>query len=219
MTYFAFVSTVVCALAFLVVPGVDFGLPASAVQWGELAGVCGGGWGVQWFITVGLAHGAEGGGSGRGRGVVGEGGGREGGEGDGDGGRGRGGRGTATGGRAMNGMFLAMVFSLLGDWGVWGSVPGLWGWVGCGLVLGSAVWVACVEDGVGSEERGLGRERARGGEGEEGEEEVVGLLLDEGGGGKEGGASEEEEEDEDEDEDEEDGELKVLEGGLSTVGE
>lgn len=78
--------------------------------------------------------------------------------------------------RANNMIYTQMLFALLFDRWVFGTVPGGWSWVGGGLVLGGALWGA-IRRGKGEEERGREGER----------DEELGLL-----GGGEEGASESE---------------------------
>ena len=70
--------------------------------------------------------------------------------------------------RATNMVYTNMLFALLFDRWVFGTVPGVWSLLGSGLILGSAIYVAVQKgvagDGVG---RGVGREAE------------VGLLEDE----------------------------------------
>ncbi|MCJ1308416.1 hypothetical protein MMC25_002069 [Agyrium rufum] len=51
--------------------------------------------------------------------------------------------------RATMMVYSQMLFALAFDRIVWGVVPGLWSWVGCGLILGSTVYVALVVRGAG----------------------------------------------------------------------
>ncbi|KAI5818106.1 hypothetical protein BZA77DRAFT_235446, partial [Pyronema omphalodes] len=44
-------------------------------------------------------------------------------------------------GRGTNMVYAQMIFALVWERLVWGTVPGGWSWVGSGLILGAAVWV------------------------------------------------------------------------------
>jgi hypothetical protein len=68
--------------------------------------------------------------------------------------------------RATNMVYTNMLFALLFDRWVFGTVPGVWSLLGSGLILGSAIYVA-VQKGVG-DGRGVAQE------------EGAGLLSDEG---------------------------------------
>jgi hypothetical protein len=50
--------------------------------------------------------------------------------------------------RATNMVYTNMLFALLFDRWVFGTVPGLWSLLGSGLILGSAIYVA-IQKGVG----------------------------------------------------------------------
>jgi drug/metabolite transporter (DMT)-like permease len=68
--------------------------------------------------------------------------------------------------RATNMVYTNMLFALLFDRWVFGTVPGVWSLLGSGLILGSAIYVA-VQKGVAGDGRGVGQEVE------------VGLLSDE----------------------------------------
>lgn len=58
------------------------------------------------------------------------------------------------GNRATNMVYTNVLFALLFDRWVFGTVPGLWSLLGSGLILGSAIYVA-VQKGVAGEARGV----------------------------------------------------------------
>lgn len=58
--------------------------------------------------------------------------------------------------RATNMVYMNLLFALLFDRWLLGTVPGLWSLLGSGLILRSAIYVA-VQRGVG-DGRGLGQE-------------------------------------------------------------
>jgi drug/metabolite transporter (DMT)-like permease len=68
--------------------------------------------------------------------------------------------------RATNMVYTNMLFALLFDRWVFGTVPGVWSLLGSGLILGSAIYVA-VQKGVARDGRAVGQEAE------------VGLLEDE----------------------------------------
>jgi drug/metabolite transporter (DMT)-like permease len=68
--------------------------------------------------------------------------------------------------RATNMVYTNMLFALLFDRWVFGTVPGVWSLLGSGLILGSAIYVA-LQKGLAGDGRGVGREVE------------VGLLSDE----------------------------------------
>lgn len=59
--------------------------------------------------------------------------------------------------RATNMVYTNMLFALLFDRWVFGTVPGMWSLLGSGLILGSAIYVA-VQKGVAGDGRGAGQE-------------------------------------------------------------
>ena len=87
--------------------------------------------------------------------------------------------------RATNMVYTNMLFALLFDRWIFGTVPGLWSLLGSGLILGSAIYVA-IQKGVG-DATGL----RRGEETEMMADEERGMLEDVDGGGSESDAGEE----------------------------
>ena len=59
--------------------------------------------------------------------------------------------------RATNMVYTNMLFALLFDRWVFGTVPGVWSLLGSGLILGSAIYVAVQKD-VAGDGRGVGQE-------------------------------------------------------------
>jgi len=55
--------------------------------------------------------------------------------------------------RATSMLYLQIVFAAILDWGVWGVLPGLWSWVGGGVVVGSTLWLALAKSEEGSGDR------------------------------------------------------------------
>ena len=55
-----------------------------------------------------------------------------------------------SGTRATNMVYTQMLFALAGDKLVFGVSPDVWSWVGSGLILAGAIWVAAAkEDSAG----------------------------------------------------------------------
>ena len=141
INYFSIWCTVVSLFCLVVFPDVKFRLPGNLTEWGLLAslGICG--FTMQWLLTAGLAYGSsseddvvgfrdaeEQGGvqigkkSRRGVEV----------------------RGSGT--RATNMVYTQMLFALAGDKVVFGVSPDVWSWIGSGLILAGAIWVAAARE-------------------------------------------------------------------------
>jgi drug/metabolite transporter (DMT)-like permease len=54
--------------------------------------------------------------------------------------------------RATNMTYSQMLFAVIFDLVIWGTVPGLWSTVGSTLILGSAIYVAIHKDAVQSDD-------------------------------------------------------------------
>ena len=142
INYFSVWCTVVSLFCLIVFPDVKFRLPGSLTEWGLLTslGVCG--FTMQWLLTAGLAYGSsseddvvgfrdteEQGEVKRSR---------------------RGVEVKGSGTRATNMVYTQMLFALAGDKLVFGVSPDVWSWVGSGLILAGAIWVAAAkEDSAG----------------------------------------------------------------------
>lgn len=142
VNYFSIWCTIVSLVAVLLVPSVDFRLPANLVEWGLLASLGGCGYALQFLLTAGLAYGGPSNGSNSMR--------RD--ECDeesqhtrtkeSESDRMKQGSGT----RATNMVYTQMLFALTFDKLIWGITPTVTSWAGSGLILGSAVWVAVARD-------------------------------------------------------------------------
>lgn len=85
--------------------------------------------------------------------------------------------------RATSMLYLQVVFAGVLDWGVWGVLPGVWSWVGGGIVVASTLWLALSKEGVkagttervknGDEEEGLLSDGENEQEGEGEAEELI----------------------------------------------
>lgn len=70
--------------------------------------------------------------------------------------------------RATNMVYTNMLFALAFDRWIFDIIPGVWSLVGCGLILGGAIWVAMVKN-EGEEEKDRPPER--------GSDEEMGMLA------------------------------------------
>lgn len=140
VNYFSVLCTIVSLFAVIVVPGVDFRLPANLAEWGLLASLGGCGYALQFLITAGLAYGGPSNKSSkndmedRGSRDAGK---RENGQEE---------MKQGSGTRATNMVYTQMLFALAFDKLIWGITPNAASWAGSGLILCSAVWVAIARD-------------------------------------------------------------------------
>lgn len=74
-------------------------------------------------------------------------------------------------------VYSSAVFAVVADWGVWGVVPDVWSWIGGGMILGSAIFVALMRD------EGGGKKEEEKGDEEEGVALVGGQIEGEAAGG------------------------------------
>ncbi|KAK3344713.1 hypothetical protein B0H65DRAFT_425241 [Neurospora tetraspora] len=153
VNYFSLWCTLVSLLALLLcpvldigqeatdlVPAIRWGLPRGVYQWALLVGLGVAGFVMQFLLTSGLGAGPGKDGDGKER-VEGGQGRRRGGEGRAGGGR----RGTMTRGatksnRATAMVYTQMLFAAGFDRWVFGRTMSGWSVVGCGLIVGSALW-------------------------------------------------------------------------------
>jgi drug/metabolite transporter (DMT)-like permease len=180
INYFSVTCAVVSLLALMVSPGVKFRLPRDGVEWGCIfvLGSCG--FVFQWLLTRGLSYGGGGERSDDKAEVELE----EGGMQVQQSGK-KEVRVKGSGTRATSMVYTQMLFALAGDKVVFGVSPGLWSWVGSGLILAGAVWVAAArESGEGKVDEDGSIEMRGSAEmsaswklrGEVAEEEQVGLM-------------------------------------------
>ncbi|KAJ5761945.1 uncharacterized protein N7511_005327 [Penicillium nucicola] len=120
VTYFSSVTTVISFLAMAFVPGVPFRLPGSVVEWSLLTGLGVCGFLLQFLLTAGLSYVPPASVSG--------------------------GKVVGQGSKATSMVYMQMLFALFYDKVVWGVTMSGVSWIGSGLILICAVYVA-VEGG------------------------------------------------------------------------
>ncbi|PYH95832.1 hypothetical protein BO71DRAFT_322231 [Aspergillus ellipticus CBS 707.79] len=162
VTYFSSFTTVVALLAMLFVPSIPLELPGTLLEWTLLTGLGVCGFLLQFLLTAGLAYvppprkpkdpadwarGEE-----------------------------TSGRSTSSGSRATFMLYTQMLFAVFYDRAVWGSTLSAVSWVGSGLILGSAIYVAMAREGAKGAAAGEVKET----EGAEREAAVAGDGLEEG---------------------------------------
>ena len=170
INYFSVFCTLMSLVCLLVFKDVKFRLPGNWTEWGLLGSLGACGFVMQWLLTRGLSYG-----SGSPAKEVGGGKSRVGGEGKGGAdemqedvelGEHHGGAGNNTspkgkrksyaegkeapikgsGTRATSMVYTQMLFALAGDKLVFGVTPGTMSWIGSGLILAGAIWVASARD-------------------------------------------------------------------------
>ncbi|KNG82256.1 hypothetical protein ANOM_008667 [Aspergillus nomiae NRRL 13137] len=138
VTYFSFFTTVVSTVAILVLPSIALELPGTPLEWTLLLGLGVCGFLLQFLLTAGLSYvppprksstseqhrqyGSDGNGEPK------------------EASR------SSSGSRATSMIYMQMVFALFYDRVVWGSTLSLMSWMGSGLILGSAIYVAVVRE-------------------------------------------------------------------------
>ncbi|KAE8354469.1 hypothetical protein BDV28DRAFT_84039 [Aspergillus coremiiformis] len=133
VTYFSLFTTLVSTVAILVMPSIALELPGTLVEWTLLLGLGVCGFLLQFLLTAGLSYtppprklsALDG---------------REESEAPKVSSR------SSSGSRATSMIYMQMVFALFYDRVVWGSTLSLLSWVGSGLILGSAVYVAVARE-------------------------------------------------------------------------
>lgn len=131
VTYFSSVTTVISFVAMLTVPSVPFRVPNTVVEWMLLTGLGVCGFLLQFLLTAGLSYVPPA--------SVSD------------------GKPTAQGARATSMVYMQMFFAVFYDKVVWGSTLSPVSWVGSGIILACAVYVAFaqespVQQGSGSAE-------------------------------------------------------------------
>jgi drug/metabolite transporter (DMT)-like permease len=131
VTYFSSVTTVISFVAMLTVPSVPFRVPNTVVEWMLLTGLGVCGFLLQFLLTAGLSYVPPA--------SVSD------------------GKPTAQGARATSMVYMQMFFAVFYDKVVWGSTLSPISWVGSGIILACAVYVAFaqespVQQGSGSAE-------------------------------------------------------------------
>lgn len=188
INYFSVWCTIVSLACLVIFPSVSFRLPGNFLEWSLLAMLGSCGFIMQFLLTAGLAYGGPTGeskhsdvennaenvsdGSGRKPSTAKD--------------------VKASGTRATSMLYTQMLFSLIGDKVVFGVTPTVMSWIGSGLILAGAMWVAAAKDTTKPDQKPR-KEWAKedlafgGGEG------AAGLMHAEGSTKREGGLSEERE--------------------------
>ncbi|KAJ6089404.1 hypothetical protein N7467_004620 [Penicillium canescens] len=136
VTYFSTVTTVVSFLAMAFVPAVPFRLPSTVVEWSLLTGLGVCGFLLQFLLTAGLSYVPPASVSG--------------------------GKVVGQGSKATSMVYMQMLFALFYDKVVWGVTLSGVSWIGSGLILICAVYVA-VEGGKQTQTQTQTRDESRGG--------------------------------------------------------
>ncbi|KAJ5772878.1 Drug/metabolite transporter [Penicillium paradoxum] len=121
VTYFSSVTTVISFVAMAVVPSVPFRLPNTAVEWSLLTGLGVCGFLLQFLLTAGLSYVPPASVSN--------------------------GKPVSQGSRATSMVYTQMLFAVFYDKVVWGSTLSPISWVGSGVILACAVYVATAQEG------------------------------------------------------------------------
>ncbi|KAE8414027.1 hypothetical protein BDV36DRAFT_266738 [Aspergillus pseudocaelatus] len=138
VTYFSSFTTIVSTVAILVMPSIALELPGTPLEWTLLLSLGGCGFLLQFLLTAGLSYvpppkklstseqhrryGSDGNGEPKEESR------------------------SSSGSRATSMIYMQMVFALFYDRVVWGSTLSLLSWMGSGLILGSAIYVAVVRE-------------------------------------------------------------------------
>ncbi|CAG7964044.1 unnamed protein product [Penicillium nalgiovense] len=136
VTYFSSVTTVISFVAMLTVPSVPFRVPNTVVEWMLLTGLGVCGFLLQFLLTAGLSYVPPA--------SVSD------------------GKPMAQGARATSMVYMQMFFAVFYDKVVWGSTLSPISWVGSGIILACAVYVAFAQEspaqgsGSGVEYRDVG---------------------------------------------------------------
>lgn len=127
VTYFSAYTTVISCIAMLVIPSVDFRLPATAFQWALLIGLGVCGFLLQFLLAAGLAYVPPSSSQGNlGLDAQSQ---------------------SSAGNRATSMLYTQMLFALVYDKLVWGKTLSPMSWAGSVLILASAIYVAVARDG------------------------------------------------------------------------
>jgi drug/metabolite transporter (DMT)-like permease len=144
VTYFSSVTTIISLLAMLILPSVEFRVPTTSTEWAFMVGLGVCGFLLQFLLTAGLSYVPP-------RSVMG-------------GGRAGAGKGKGKqGSKATSMVYTQMLFALFYDKVVWGTTLDGVAWVGSGLILACAVYVAVMQEGA----------RVKGGENGDGDDAKV----------------------------------------------
>lgn len=129
VTYFSSVTTIISLGAMLVLPSVEFRIPTTKTEWLFMVGLGVCGFLLQFLLTAGLSYvppkwvrdrtTSNTGGGGK------------------------------QGSKATSMVYTQMLFALFYDKVVWGTTLDGVAWIGSGLILGCAVYVAVMQEGKG----------------------------------------------------------------------
>ncbi|OQD63187.1 hypothetical protein PENPOL_c010G09631 [Penicillium polonicum] len=122
VTYFSSVTTVISFVAMVTLPSVPFRVPNTAVEWSLLTGLGVCGFLLQFLLTAGLSYVPPA--------SVSD------------------GKPVAQGGRATSMLYMQMLFAVFYDKVVWGSTLSPISWVGSGIILVCAIYVAFSQESV-----------------------------------------------------------------------
>lgn len=145
VTYFSSVTTIISLVAMLVLPSVEFRVPTTSTEWSFMVGLGVCGFLLQFLLTAGLSYvpprsvmGGGGAGAGAGKGK--------------------------QGSKATSMVYTQMLFALFYDKVVWGVTLSGVSWIGSGLILICAIYVA-VEGGkqTQTQTQTQSRDESRGG--------------------------------------------------------
>ncbi|KAF7595777.1 hypothetical protein BBP40_004908 [Aspergillus hancockii] len=141
VTYFSLFTTIVSTVAILVMPSISIELPGTPLEWTLLLGLGVCGFLLQFLLTAGLSYvppqrlckksTASG---------------QQSQYGSDDSSESKDSSGS-SGSRATSMIYMQMLFALFYDRVVWGSTLSPLSWLGSGLILGSAIYVAVVREG------------------------------------------------------------------------
>ena len=142
VNYFSIWCSIVSLVMVAAVPSVGFRLPGNWQEWMLLASLGSCGFVMQYLLTAGLAYGGGEDTAVAGADLEGSGGGQR---------HDRMARDEkdmkkGSGTRATNMVYTQMLFALTFDKWIWGITPGWASWVGSGIIIASAVWVAMARD-------------------------------------------------------------------------
>jgi drug/metabolite transporter (DMT)-like permease len=161
INYFSVFCTIMSLICLLVFKDVEFRLPGNWTEWGLLASLGACGFIMQWLLTRGLSYGSgitSSNGSEKAQ--------KRSGEEDVELADVAGGKNTkkmtvnkyseskegaikGSGTRATSMVYTQMLFALAGDKLIFGVTPGMTSWIGSGLILAGAIWVASARDKEG----------------------------------------------------------------------
>ncbi|KAF5863867.1 hypothetical protein ETB97_009153 [Aspergillus alliaceus] len=132
VTYFSLFTTIVSTVAILAMPSIALELPGTLLEWTLLLGLGVCGFLLQFLLTAGLSYAPP-----PRRSYT-----STGNESD----EPKASSHSSSGSRATSMIYMQMVFALIYDRVIWGSTLSLLSWMGSGLILGSAIYVAVVRE-------------------------------------------------------------------------